>query len=186
MTYHTTHSRLGARTLLRSARIAWGVVTATAVLFCMLGLTSPGSEEAALTPHLDELLALVAAVIAVLSVVLPLTVFADALAEANLRTEAWPNDASGGFRDASPMTRVIANPDDAMATALGVYRSPFVIGMALAASIALLGLVLAHLGADVEVVAGFFAVAILLMAVKFPREAVLRTAIEQATKARFP
>jgi hypothetical protein len=179
-------SPISAGTRLRVARVLWGALLISVALFYVVVKVMRPDPNVGLAPHLDQMLAIAAVLVAVTSVVLPRIAFVAGLKQLNLRTEERQGEPVGGFRESAPVTRFVADPDEAILRAFGAYQSAFLVGMALAESIALFGFVLEFLGGSVLVASGYFVVAVALMATKFPRLTTIKAAIERATNARFP
>lgn len=119
-------------------------------------------------------LGLASVVTAAVSVFLPAKLLRGAARGAHVgtRTElgADPRPSPQGFRRAPPTATAWDDPAAARDAALRAFRAPFIVGMALAESISIHGLVLAVLGAPRLTVAPFFALAVALQAARFPTD----------------
>lgn len=129
-------------------------------------------------------LGLASLIAAVVSVLLPGRLLRGAAQGAPLATRAEvssdPLAATQGFRRAPPTAAAWDDPAAARDAALRAYRAPFIVGMALAESISINGLVLAALGAPRLTVAPFFALGAALQLARFPTEARVMEAFAEA------
>jgi hypothetical protein len=167
-------------------RIIWIALMVSVVLYdvMLVQLRKQRGPSNDMPPHLPEMLALLAVVIAVVSIVLPRRLFAVALKQVDAKVAEEPGEVVGSFRESAPVQRVVSNPEEAILGALAVFQSPFLVGMALCESIALFGFMLGFLGESMKVAVGFFLVSLSLMAVRYPRVASMTQAIESSTGAK--
>lgn len=171
---------------LQVMRILWAGLAGSVVVYDVVLVVvrkDPNRAVPEMTPHLPEMLAVVALGIAVASFVLPRKFLADGIARLNVPVTEEPGEAIGGFRESAPVRRVVTNPEQAVVSALPVFQTPFLVGMALCEAIALFGFMLGFMGARMPVAVGFFLLSLALMAVKFPRLSSITGAIERATGA---
>lgn len=131
-------------------------------------------------------LAVAALITAVVSVFLPGRLLRAAARVAPLATRTRldpdpdPFAAAQGFRRPPPTATAWDDPSAARDAALRAYRAPFIVGMALAESISIHGLVLAVLGAPRLAVAPFFALGVALQLARFPTEERVTEAFAEA------
>ncbi len=100
-----------------------------------------------------------------------------------IREEQDPSQVQ--YRDRVTMRRLFADPASARRSAIAAHKTPFIVGMALAESVAIYGLVLGLLGFPPANVAPFFAGCWILMACHFPRVAAIERALEGVHRAKF-
>ena len=133
--------------------------------------------------------ALVALGLAVASVLLPPRLYAAGVSARPVATrddvKSDPMGAQQGFRRPAPTERVFAAPAAARGVALAAYLPPFIVGMALAEAVSLLGFVLGFLGAAPWMFLPFFGVGIALQATRFPTVSGVERAFGAAQGARF-
>lgn len=172
---------------LMTARILWGALLASTVMFLVV-LQFAKNPDPELIPLMPPLLGLVALGVAVVSVALPSYQVKTVLGKSDVAVteEADPN-ASGiiPYRDA-PKRRVFARPEQAEITAFMAYQPALILGCALSESVALFGFVLGFLGHSPAIYLPFFAVAWGLFAIRFPTRARVRAPLEKAKDAVFP
>lgn len=178
---------------LRTQRILWiALLTSNAlylgVLF-YLRAARGGPPLAPIDPALAPAFAAVALGVSAASVLLPRRIYATVAASAPVETREDVKDdplgAMQGFRRPAPSERVFADADAARRLALQRNATPFILGMALAESVSLLGFVLGFLGAGEATFLPFFAVGIALQASRFPTMAAIERSFEAAHGARF-
>lgn len=147
-----------------------------------------GQSLPAIDPMMAPAFAAVAVGIAVASLLLPRRLYASAASapiEIRDGVKEDPMGALQGFRRPAPSERIFADADAARSAALVRHMSPFIVGMALAESISLLGFVLGFLGAAETIFLPFFAVGIALQATRCPSMAAIERAFEAAHGAKF-
>lgn len=178
---------------LQTPRILWGALVSSNALYfgLLLYLNTADARRAGLHP--DPTLALVFAPVAlglaVASVLLPARLHAAAARAAAVETRDDLRDdplgATQGFRRPASSERVFADPAAARRAALQAFLAPFIVGMAMAESVSLFGLVLGFLGFGLAVVAPFFVVGAGLQATRYPTEAAVEGPFERAHGARL-
>jgi hypothetical protein len=157
-------------------RILWGAILCSTFLFFVVQFVvrQPGPVEAPLV----IVLAGAAVMTALASIVLPSATYAVALRRLKLdsREEDDPSGMPGVTR-----RRVAANPDEAMRTAIRIFQTPFILGLALSEAISLFGFVLGFLGAPIDWVLPFFVASWLLIWMRFPTRERIFGPAERAT-----
>lgn len=157
-----------------ASTIAYGVV---------LRVVAPPAAPA--SPMLLYALGAAALGSAVASIVLSRMTFRAALSRLSPQIREEPDTSQVQFRDKVPMRRLFADGARARADAMRVHTTPFIIGMALAESVALYGFVLGFLGFPLVNVIPFFVACWALMIFHFPRTRAIEAAIETAHDAKF-
>ncbi len=168
--------------MLQTMRILWASL-ASSTAFFLLVLRTHAPEESEAPPHMAEMLGALALGTAVLAVFFPAQQLSRARRAMPAPTREELGEAVGSFRESAPSRRVFENPEQALVDALKRAQTTFIIGMALCESIALLGFVLGFMGEPPAKYLPFFAVALLLMATKFPRTSAVARALERAKGA---
>lgn len=115
--------------------------------------------------------------LATLSVLVPSRLYAAALRRLALAVVAVPRAAESSYRVPAPLEHVFRDGASARAAIVRAYVAPLTVGLVLGEAIAVLGLVLA-LGryAPSVVALPFFALALTIFGVRFPRAAHLTRA----------
>ncbi len=166
---------------LKVSRILWAAILGATLLFLVVlvvvGQTEPAAASGLPMPMLSAI-ALVAAMDAVLSVLLPRQLLVRGLRQLELATCERPA-SERLFADQPRRPRVFSDPATARRGAVAVFRTTHILGMALAEAVCLFGFVLKYLGASWAVALPFFFVTWLLMAVKFPRARSLELELER-------
>jgi hypothetical protein len=169
---------------LNVVRILWcGLMVANAMSF-VLAVTH-AQPHSTMPPHFPELAGAISLGIAMASIVLPARGFAMALRNMKVEIIDAPGEVLGGFRESAPVVRVIAEPERALSDALVRFQTPFILGMALAESIGLFGLMIGFLGGPPIAYAPFFGVSTALMLSKFPTLPRIERALERAKNAKL-
>jgi hypothetical protein len=135
----------------------------------MPGIVQPPTQP----PDPTMLIALAGAALttAVMSFLLPRILRRGAARGSNIETVETPGTAqSASYRAPLATARGFQDRDAALREGLKQGMSPFIVGLALTESIALFGFVLGFLGHPLFSYLPFFAVAWLLMLVRFPTE----------------
>lgn len=169
---------------LRNYRLVWAVTCGSIVAFA--GMLRMIVQQGNLPPEpiaLERVFPVVAVALGALSIIEPRRRFAGAVATIKFEVEERASDAVGSFRESAVVTRVIRDPDAAILRTFVAFHQPFMMGNALAQSIAVFALALAKAGARPGVVCVYFVVALGLLASKFPRLSTITSAIERATGA---
>lgn len=98
-----------------------------------------------------------------------------------------PNPAAEvTFREAAPPIKAFDDPNAIWPTVLLVWQTPFILKMALAESVALMGLMLPFQGFPRETALPFVAVAAMLQIARFPTAAKIQRAVLAATGVELP
>lgn len=153
---------------LKVMRILWVALLSSPALFLVVGYLVVQERQEVLTPEplLLPVLAATALGSAMASVLLPRVLLRPALLGLRLPlTDAPAPGPSRGRR----RTRRFTDSSSARSKLLATVQTHFILGMALAESVALQGFVLWFLGFPFIYAAPFFAVSWGLMLVKFPR-----------------
>jgi hypothetical protein len=178
---------------LHTQRILWISLLASNALYLgvlfYLRAARGGQPFPPIDPALAPAFAVVALGVSAASVLLPRRLYAAFTPSAPVETREDVKDdplgAMQGFRRPAPSERVFVDADAARRIALQRNATPFIVGMALAESVSLLGFVLGFLGAGEAIFLPFFAVGVALQAARFPTMAAIERAFEAAHGARF-
>ncbi len=134
-------------------------------------------------PHLPELLVVMAVSEAVMSFILPRRRLEAAIRALNIEVSEEGGEIVGSFRESAVKRRVVVDAPAAVQRALPAYALAFRISVALPVSMSLLGLLLGYVGGSLPLASAFFVVALVLIAVRYPRVSAIVGAIEQVTGA---
>jgi hypothetical protein len=167
------------RPAVKTATRLWVLMLASVGSLVAAAHVAVGRAEGERTPMGEEvMLALLAgaAVCAVLSLVLPGKLLSDERIRERMQAESFDlaqylKNPQTGEVDHARVAKVSRLPplEQRLATLPGLYFTPWILGMAMAHSVAAVGLVLAMLMQDVQWVWPFGAVAIVLLALRRPR-----------------
>ncbi len=171
------------RAALQTGRFLWLSLIISTVLFLVVFKIARNVPRAPPDPTMVAGVMAMALVSAGLSVFFPPRAFVTGLKRLNLKVTGEAGEPIGSFRESAPQRRVVADPEGAVHAALPLFQRSFLVGMALAESVALLGFELGYIGAPVRLMMVFFGVAWILMASKLPRVSTITKAIERATGA---
>lgn len=170
---------------LKTVRILWlALVMTNAIYIGMVSSHAAISPDAA-PPYMAEMFGALAFGIAILSIVMPARGFEAGLRNMKVELVEVPGEVVGSFRESAPLTRVIAEPERALADAFVRFQTPFILGMALAESISLFGFMLGFMRAAPIVYMPFFAAGTVLMLSKFPTEQRMVRALERVKNAKL-
>lgn len=167
---------------MQTLRVLWAALMASPAMLLVVGYVVISERQEVLTPDPILLPVLGAAALgsAAASVILPLILLKPALLALKLQlTDAPSVGPSRGRR----RTHRFADAHAARARLLRAVQTPFILGMALAESVALMGFVLLFLGFPLLHVAPMFVVSWALMVSKFPRLAFYEQQLEAAYDA---
>ncbi len=171
---------------MRTIRTLWFALLPSNLIFVALLANGFGAKAASSQAHaMAPMLGALAAGIAVLSFFLPARIFAIALRSAKIAVSEEAGEGLGGFRQATLAQKTVARPTETVLDALARWRPTFLIGMALAESISLFGLMVGFLGAPALVYLPFIAAGLAIMLVKYPRLETVTSAIERASGAKL-
>lgn len=159
--------------LLKTVRILWAALFVST--FMLLGVVITARQKGVDPPPFVLPLAGVALANAVVAVVLPRVQYRNFARRKEFELASDPNDGA----------RVFARPSAVIEALFPMYNPSFLLGMALAESVALLGFVIVYLGHPVIVGIPFFVVCWVLQATKFPTFKAVVSPAEATTKATF-
>lgn len=167
---------------LQTLRVLWAALMGSPAMFLIVGyvVTSQRSEVPTPEPLLLPVLGAAALGSAVASVILPLALLRPALLGLKLPLTDAPTVGPSGSRR---RPRRFADASVARIRLLSAVQTPFILGMALAESVALMGFVLWFLGFAFLYVAPAFVISWALMVSKFPRLAFYEAQLETAYDA---
>lgn len=167
---------------LRVMRILWAALLASPAMFLLVGYVVTAERQEQLTPEpfLLPVLGLAALGSAAASVVIPMVLLKPALLALRLPTTDAPSAGPSGGRR---RPRRFVDATAALSGLLTAAQAPFIVGLAMAESVALLGFVLWFLGFAFVYVAPFFAVSWALLLSKFPRLVSFESALESTYDA---
>ncbi len=167
-------------------RVLWlGLLGSHVVLMVMIAAhLARGAEGNEMPPHLPEMLGALALGLAVVSVVFPAKAFDQGLRSMAVRTTNEVGEAVGSFRESAPVTKVVADPEQAVVDAFARFQTAMIVGLSLAEAISLFGFMIGFMGGPVYGYAPFFALGIALTLSKFPRLVTITSAIERVKGAR--
>jgi|SRR5215467_11804783 len=148
---------------LRVMRILWAAIIASTVVFLVVLLRVGPRSASSPEPVVAYALVSVAAVIGVLSFVLPARAYTQAA-----RARALPGDT------------------DARRIALVLYMTPFILSLALSEAVALNGFALGFLGFGLTWSVPLFVASWMLLLVRFPTERAILSRFSRATGAQVP
>ncbi len=175
--------------MVRTMRIIWAAELAAPIIFfgVLLQLRSTGGVPGGGQPILLPALGAMALLLAVASFVLPskLRIAATQNSKPKIAEEVVKDDAQL-FRQAPRTQRVFAEPQAARVLAARLWMTPLILGVALLEAVAIFGLVLGFLGFGLLEVLPFFAVAWVLMALRFPTERQMLASLEKVHDAVLP
>ena len=173
---------------LKTMRIIWLALFVTPVFFIAVLVihVQSGQHDRGLGTSTESqalLFGALAAVNAMMSVIVPRRALMASIRRLDLRVEDRPGEQIGSFRESAPVRRVVADPQAAVRAVVPVFHKTFIQGMAMAESVALLGMAIAYVGNPLPFAAPFFVVCWVLMVTKLPRVTQITGAIEAATGA---
>lgn len=175
-----------ANASIQTLRILWGAIFAATLLFLGVGLFSAQPSET-YPATLGIVLAVAAMASAGASLLLPPFLLRQALGRAEVEVVEEPDpDADSLYRDQVSTRRVFADPDAARSRAMQLFYTPFILGCALAESVAIYGLVLLFLGAPRAQALPFFVISWVLLLTRVPTEAKATAPLEAALGAKLP
>ncbi len=172
---------------LLTMRVLWlAIAMSIAMFLVVLALIAP-PRSSQVNPVMAMALAGVAVLLAVMSRVLPRTLHWAAVSSVELPviTEADPDAFGSFYREAAPTRNVIPDREAAHQAAVRCFQPAYIIGLALSEAIAMLGFVLGFLGFAPWIWLPFFAVAFVLVAIRFPTERKIVMLLEAALGAKI-
>lgn len=167
---------------MRLLRILWAAISTTPAVMLLVGYLIIPADSAArdAQPFLLPALSVTAIGFAVASVVVPAAVLRTSLLGLKLSVTDSPSPGpSRGRRRA----RRFVDSDAARASSLSAAQPSFVMGLAMAESVALVGFVLWFLGFELMMVAPLFGVSWAVLLSKFPRLAQFEAVLERVYDA---
>lgn len=176
----------GAASPLTTPRILWGNFLVSVVLFLGMTFIVPQDPELAFEPIMAPVFGGVAVMSAVMSFVVPGIIVKPALANADVKLREVPDpNASIQVSGKTPTIKVVADPRAFRQRAYAMFLTPWLLAVALSESVAIFGLVLHFMGASLPIIAPFFAVSFLLIAMRFPTEKAIIKPLLDAKQARL-
>lgn len=170
-------------------RILWFALLLAAFLYVAIGygVLAKNAHPPQL-PIMPMALGGLSVVVAIMSFLMPRFIYRQRVMEMDVKivNEIAPNAFPDRYREAIPKRAIFADPERAITQAYLSFMTPFIMSLALSEAIALFGLVLLQLGFGPTLPIPFFAVGILLVAIRFPRHSQVQEAFEQARGAVFP
>ena len=172
---------------LQTPKVLWAAMSSSVPMFAVvlatmgkLAMTDDAAKPVGVALAAASLFA------AVLSVMMPRLQFRQALAQARFELKDVPDErAMPTHRDDGPTVKAFAHPQAALRRATALFQTPFILSMALAESIAAMGLVVGMQGFGLLGAAPFFVVALVLFGVHFPREATVVRALREVYGAQL-
>jgi len=171
-------------------RILWGSLLISTFLYLVVLHQAAPTPAQPPDPIMLPVFGMVALSIAAISLWLPRMMFATGV-KAALKSDKFAShmaadpDASMILRDETPKLRMLVNDKKNRDLVATFFFTPFIIGMALSESIAIFGLVLGFIGFGWPEVLSFFAVAWVLMIIRFPRPEAVFAQFEKIGGVRF-
>jgi len=173
---------------LKTIRILWGSLMASVcMIFGTLFVAKPPNPEPP-EPMMAPAFAVVALMVAGASFFLPLNMKKTAFKNMKLPLEEVSDTEASDvlpYRDA-PKRRVFANPKEAARRAFMIYQTSTILECALSEAVGLFGFVLGFLGFPLPVFIPFFAVSLILMALRFPTVEKAFGPLERHFDAKLP
>lgn len=174
---------------LNTMRVLWFALLTAQGVFAGVSLLRPTNLQAP-APAVFLSLAAVAMVSGALSFVIPRRAYRTAALGAKVVVRDGPSAVQqlaleAGFRTAAPVLKVF---DDTTAARRAAYRSAmssFILSLALSESVGIHGLAAAWMGVPLIQTAPFYAVAVVLVAMRFPTEAKVIADFEAARGAHM-
>lgn len=165
-----------------TARVLWGgIVSSVGVFFVVLHVAEHPNEPQ--NPAMFPLFGIAALSAAVASFLVPPRIHAETARTAGLETREAPNTTIPGA--ASGTKRVFVDPDKARAAAWRLFNSPFILSLALSEAVALFGFAVGFTGFGEERALPFFAVALVLLGLRFPGANAAEKMLEKSLGATF-
>ena len=168
-------------------RILWAALVFTSLLLGVLpyiATIEPQTPNPIMLPALGG----VALAQVVFGLVFPETVLKKALAtQLAKQIVERPNPAAEvTFREAAPPIKAFDDPTATWTKAFAIWQTPFILKMALAESIACVGIMLPFTGFARETALPFIAVASILQVARFPTAGKIQAAVKKATGVELP
>lgn len=167
--------------LLATARILWGAILGSSVLFALLHAILPPPPASSPPPMMPIVLAAVAVAVTVVSVVLPRQALRTGFAALPPPITEEPDpDAQPDYRAQQPLRKVVRADAAVFRSFMARFQTVLILKISLAESVSLFGLVLERLGFDFRICIPFFVAGSLLIAARFPTKAGVFAAVERA------
>jgi len=173
---------------LKTIRILWGSLMASVCMIFGVVFVAKNPNPQPLEPLMAPAFALVALSVAGVSFFLPANMKKTAFKNMKLPLEEVADTGASDvlpYRDA-PKRRVFANPKEAARRAFMIYQTSTILECALSEAVGLFGFVLGFLGFPLLVFVPFFAVSLILMALRFPTAAKAFGPLERHFDAKLP
>ena len=172
--------------MLQTARIMWGALSATPIVFAIVLVVARPRDLVPEVPEMPFIFGGVALLVAAVSWILPRHQLDLAIRNLALEQRTEVSKEETLFRDAAPTYQVFVEPfSSAFRKIAMAYQTAFILGMAMSEAVVLFGLVIGFLGFDPIWAAPFFAVGWISMLVRFPRTAPVKRRIEALHGATF-
>jgi len=166
-------------------RILWGALLFSTLVYLVI-LQVIELPEAEPDPVMLPVLGVAGLGSAIISIFLPAHLHRQQAAVSKLEVEEVPDPtAQGMFRDQIPTLRRFADPDAVVAKGAAIFFTPFILGMAMAESVAIYGFFLGFIGFDLVTIIPFWVAAWALMLVRFPRWTDVLGPLEKVHEATF-
>jgi hypothetical protein len=163
---------------LMTARILWGALLMAVGLYAVVLVMAPQTPPSPPNPILPPIFGFIGLSTAVMSFIIPSIAVKQGMQRLKLPlTEAADPNAPEAF---GKMRKAFRDPDKALSSAFGVWQTGLILSCALSESVALFGFVLGFLGHGWAIAAPFFAAGAILIAVRFPTAAAVRSQLASA------
>jgi hypothetical protein len=168
------------RARLQTARVLWGALVGSTVMFTVLGVTLPVSPHARPAPNLLPIFWVLSLAVAVTSFVLPAR--QAKIAAGAREIELVPGPPLPGTQRP---TVTFANPAAAASSAFAVSNTALILAMALSEAVTLFGFALHMIGGPIAGTLPMSLFGVVLAAARFPTVAKMVGAYERAHGATF-
>ncbi len=155
-------------------------------IFAGMTFFVPQDPELVLEPIMVPVFGAVALVSAAMSFILPGIISKPGYENPRVKLREIPDpESSIQVSGQTPMIKVVADPQEFRQRAYALFLTPWILSIALSESVAIFGLVLFFMGATLPMIAPFFGVALILVALRFPTETRMFQPLLDATQARL-
>jgi hypothetical protein len=171
--------------LLATARILWGALLGSSVLFALLHFIVPAPPPSTPPPIMPILIGVVSVAVTVVGVVLPRQVLRQGFAARPPPITEEPDpDAQPDYRAQQPLRKVVRVDDAVFRGFMARFQTALILKMALAESVSIFGFMLERLGFEFRICIPFFVAGSLLIAARFPSKAAVFAMVERAAGVR--
>jgi len=171
---------------LLTPRIVWAAMLMSTLLYLFVLQFIQLPDSALQAPVLMALVAFALSA-GVISILLPEIMLKKALLGASFPVQdAVSAPHEDLYRGEADSRRVFADPDDTLYRSIPYFVVPFIISIAAAEAVAVIGFLLVMLGMPLKQALPLWAISWCLIGIRFPRESVLRRALEKAYDAKMP